>query len=389
VIRIAQPLIGEEEKTAVMAVLESGRLASGPVTRELEEAFADEVAGVREAVAVSSGTAALHLALLAHGIGPGDEVITTAFSFQATANMVLATGARPVFVDVGEDGNIDPALIEEAITPRTRAILPVHLYGRLCRMEAIESIARRHGLALIEDAAQAHGASLRRALREPQGGPQGAARGGRRAGSFGTGCFSFYATKNMTAGEGGMVTTNESALAERIRRLRSHGEDRRYHSLELGFNYRLTDIAAAIALAQLRKLGGFTARRRANAAYLSANLRGVIPPPEPEQPEEHVWHQYTVRVPEGRDDLASWLRERDIETAVYYPQPIPHQALYRDLGYKAELPVAARLSREVLSLPVHPGLSESDLRSIVTAVNEWSAARAGGENGSLASVPGE
>ena len=380
-IRIAQPLIGEEEKTAVMAVLESGRLASGPVTRELEEAFADEVAGVREAVAVSSGTAALHLALLVHGIGPGDEVITTAFSFQATSNMVLATGARPVFVDVREDGNIDAALIEEAITPRTRAILPVHLYGRLCRMEAIDSVARRHGLALIEDAAQAHGATLRQA--------QGAARGGRRAGSFGTGCFSFYATKNMTAGEGGMVTTNESALAERIRRLRSHGEDRRYHSLELGFNYRLTDIGAAIALAQLRKLGGFTARRRANAAYLSANLRGVIPPPEPAEPEEHVWHQYTVRVPEGRDDLASWLRERDIETAVYYPQPIPHQALYRDLGYEVELPVARRLSREVLSLPVHPGLNESDLRAIVAAVNEWSAARAGGESGSLASVPGE
>ena len=173
-IRIAQPLIGDEEKAAVMAVLESGRLASGPVTRELEEAFAREVAGVREAVAVSSGTAALHLALLAHGIGPGDEVITTAFSFQATANMVLAAGARPVFVDVGEDGNIDPVLIEEAISPRTRAILPVHLYGRLCRIEAIESVARRHGLALIEDAAQAHGAALRRA--------QGAASAGRRAG---------------------------------------------------------------------------------------------------------------------------------------------------------------------------------------------------------------
>ncbi len=211
---------------------------------------------------MSNGTAALHIALLAHDVGPGDEVITTPFTFQATANMVLATGARPVFVDVREDGNIDPKLVEAAITPRTKALLPVHLYGRLCDMDALTDIASRHGLALIEDAAQAHGAEV----------------GGRRAGSFGTGCFSFYATKNMTSGEGGMVTTDDAALAARLRRLRSHGESERYSSTELGFNYRLTDIAAAIGLAQLKRLDAFTQQRRLNAVYLSATSAGCCLP---------------------------------------------------------------------------------------------------------------
>lgn len=355
-IRIAQPLLGAEEKKAVLAVLESGHLAAGEVTRRLEEAFARLVAGTREAVAVSNGTAALHLALLAHGIGPGDEVITTPFTFQATANMVLAVGARPVFVDVREDGTLDPERIEAAITKRTRAILPVHLYGRLCDMPAICDLAARHGLAVIEDAAQAHAAEL----------------GGRRAGSFGTGCFSFYATKNMTSGEGGMVTTDDPELAQRLRRLRSHGESERYQTSELGFNYRLTDIAAAIALAQLQRLPEFTERRRANAAHLSQGLRGVSPPPPPADPRAHVWHLYTVRVEDGREALAARLREQGIEAGIYYPTPLPDQPLYRRLGYdSARLPVARRLARQVLSLPVHPALSSADLEAIVAAVNSW------------------
>ena len=359
-IRIAQPFIGDEEREAVLAVLESGRLASGPVTRELEETFAREVAGTREAVAVANGTAALHIALLAHDVGPGHEVITTPFTFQATANMVLAAGARPVFVDVGEDGNIDAQQIEAAITPRTRAILPVHLYGRLCDMRAINEIASRRGLVVIEDAAQAHGARLAE----------------RAAGSFGTGCFSLYATKNITTGEGGMLTTDDAALAERMRRIRSHGESERYSSIELGFNYRLTDVAAAIGVAQIRRLASFTEQRRRNAAYLSAHLRGVVPPPEPAETAAHVWHLYTVRVPEGRDGLAAWLKERDIEAGVYYPQVLPAQPLYGELGYDAAyFPVASRLAREVLSLPVHPGLSDSDLEQIVAAVNEWAESR--------------
>jgi perosamine synthetase len=355
-IRIAQPSITEAEKAAVLAVLDSGRLVAGPVTRELEERFAAQVSGTSEAVAVANGTAALHLALLAHGIGPGDEVITTPFTFQATANMVLATGARPVFVDVAEDGNIDVAAIETAITPRSRAILPVHLYGRMCDMPAIEALAARHNLAIIEDAAQAHAASWRE----------------RRAGSFGTGCFSFYATKNLMSGEGGMITTNDEALASRLRRLRSHGEIERYNSVDIGYNYRMTDLASAIALAQLPRLPELNARRRDNAAYLSRHLRGVITPPLPPEPSGHVWHQYTVRVPQGRDELARHLRERQIEAVVYYPRILPAQPLYRDLGYdEAAFPVARRLAAEVLSLPVHPGLSRDDLERIIEAVNQW------------------
>jgi dTDP-4-amino-4,6-dideoxygalactose transaminase len=357
VIRIAQPDIGEGERQAVLEVLASGQLASGPVVRKLEETFAREVSHTREAVAVSNGTAALHVALLAHDIGPGDEVITTPFTFQATANMVLATGARPVFVDVGQDGNIDPALIETAITPRARLLLPVHLYGRVCNMPAIVEIARRHNLALIEDAAQAHGAEL----------------GGQRAGSFGTGCFSFYATKNMTSGEGGMITTDDPVLATRMRRLRSHGENERYNSIELGYNYRLTDIAAALGLVQLERLESFTRRRGLNAAYLAQHLRGVTPPPAPSEAASHVWHQFAVRVPDGRRaELAAWLRERGIETAVHYPRVLPAHPLYRKLGYdEASFPVAKRLAEEVLSLPVHHLLTAGDLALVVEAVNAW------------------
>jgi dTDP-4-amino-4,6-dideoxygalactose transaminase len=362
-IRIAEPRIGDAERAAVLAVLESGQLTNGPVTKQLEEAFARDVSHTSEAVAVSSGTAALHLALLAHGVGPGEEVITTPFSFQATANMILATGARPVFVDVTEDGNIDASLIEAAVTSKTKALLPVDLYGRLCDMPALCVIAERHGLAMIEDAAQAHGAQV----------------GGRRAGSFGTGCFSLYATKNMTAGEGGLVTTDDPDLAERVRRLRSHGEIGRYESAELGYNYRITEVGAALALAQLDGLDAANEARRRNAAYLSQHLRGVTLPPEPVEPAAHVWHQYTVRVAEGRDALQAHLRERGIQAVVYYPHTLPSQALYRQLGYDdAALPVARRLAAEVLSLPVHPALSAKDLETIVEAVNEWTASPAPG-----------
>jgi perosamine synthetase len=353
---MAELQIGDKERAAVLAVLDSGQLAAGPVTRRFEETFAREVSHTREAVAVSNGTAALHLALLAHGIGPGDEVITTPFTFQATGNMVLATGARPVFVDVADDGNIDVSLVEAAITPRTKALLPVHLYGRMCNIEALSDIARRHGIALIEDAAQAHGAEV----------------GGRRAGSFGTGCFSFYATKNVMTGEGGMLSTDDAATADRLRVLRSHGQSERYFSSELGFNYRTTDLASAIGLPQLARLDEFNAKRRANAAYLSKHLRGVVAPPEPVEAAACVWHQYTVRVPGGRDELQAWLRERGVESAVHYPHILPAQKLYRDLGYdEASVPIARRVASEVLSLPVHPGLSQADLETIVSAVNAW------------------
>jgi perosamine synthetase len=356
VIRMAELQIGAEERAAVMAVLDSGQLAAGPVTRRFEETFAREVSHTREAVAVVNGTAALHLALLAHGVGVGDEVVTTPFTFQATGNMILATGARPVFVDVTEDGNIDASRVQAAITPRTKALLPVHLYGRLCDVETLGGIAKRHGIALIEDAAQAHGASL----------------GGRRAGSFGTGCFSFYATKNVMTGEGGMISTDDAAIADKLRALRSHGQSERYLSTDLGFNYRTTDMASAIGLPQLARLHEFNDKRRANAAYLSEHLRGVIVPPEPADANACVWHQYTVRVPQGREALQAWLGERGVESAVHYPHVLPDQPLYRNLGYDgAKYPMARRLASEVLSLPVHPGLLQADLETIVSAVNAW------------------
>jgi len=351
-IPIARPVIGEEEKQAVLRVLESGQLAQGKVVREFEEAFAAWL-GVREAVAISSGTAALMLALQAHGLGPGDEVITTPFSFIATANAVLYLGGRPVFADVrADDFNIDPDEVEARVTPRTKAIIPVHLYGHPARMAEVMSIAERHGLLVVEDAAQAHGAELN----------------GRKAGTFATAAFSFYPTKNMTTGEGGMVTTDDPLIAATLRKLRDHGQTERYNHELLAYNWRLTEIAAAIGLVQLRRLEEFNERRRANALFLSERLKGVITPAEREGCR-HVYHQYTVRVPQRRDALAAHLRQRGIGSQVYYPRPINQQPVYRELGYGDDFPVAQQLCAEVLSLPVHPSLTPEELQRIVDAVN--------------------
>ncbi len=345
-------MIGRAEITAVNRVLRSGQIAQGACVEQLEREFAS-LCGVREAVAVNSGTAALFIALVAHGIGPGDEVITTPFTFAATANAVLMTGARPVFVDIREsDFNIDPNLIPARITPHTRAIIPVHLYGHPADMTRISDIAQRHGLAVIEDACQAHGAEWH----------------GRRVGSFGTGCFSFYPTKNMTTGEGGMVTTNDAQVAGRLRRLRSHGAARAYNHTELGYNFRMTDISAAIGLAQLQRLDSFTRKRRANARYYGAKLSGVITPSE-SAGAVHVYHQYTVRVPDGRDIFQAKLSEEGIGSAVYYPLPLHQQPYYRELGYADSLPVAEAMSREVLSLPVWPGLLRADRERVAEAVS--------------------
>jgi dTDP-4-amino-4,6-dideoxygalactose transaminase len=355
-IGMAKPVIGTEEKQAVLNVLDSGILAQGPVVQAFEEAFA-RMCATRNAVAVTSGTAALHVALLAHGIGPGDEVITSAFSFIATANAALYTGARPVFVDIDpQTYNLNPALIEAAITPRTRAILPVHLYGLPCDMDPILEIARRHNLAVIEDACQSHGATYR----------------GRLTGSFGTGAFSLYATKNITSGEGGMITTSDEAIAERCRVLRSHGMRRRYYHDELGYNYRMTDIHAAIGLAQLPKLEAHNQARRRNAAFYSQTLQSVVPPCVPED-RTHVFNQYTVRVPDGRrDDLQAFLKARGVATEVYYPVPIHQQSFYHTrYDGRFTLPETERAAREVLSLPIHPGLSPADLEVVAAAVNDF------------------
>jgi len=353
-IPIARPLIGQEEKQAVLEVLESGMLTQGPRVQAFEAAFA-EYCGVRHAVATSSGTTALHTALLAHGIGSGDEVITTPFTFIASANSILFTGAKPVFVDIEKDSfNINPLLIEEKITPHTKAIMPVHLFGLPADMDPIMEIAERHGLVVIEDACQAHGVEYR----------------GKRVGSFGTGCFSFYPTKNITTAEGGMITTNDDKIAEKCRVIRQHGMHRRYYHDELGFNFRMTDVHAAIGLAQLQKLERFNQIRIANARYLSEHLQGVITPVVPEG-RRHVFHQYTIRVSDGRRDaVLDGLRERGIGAEVYYPLPVHWQKFYKDMGYDVSLPEAEQACQEVLSLPVHPGLSQEDLKTIVGAVNE-------------------
>ena len=352
-IPIARPQMGDDEKRRVWDAMESGMLAQGPRVAEFEERFAAMV-GVPHAVATSSGTTALHLALLGFGIGPGDEVITVPFTFIASANSVLYTGARPVLVDVREDDfTMDPSLIEAAITPRTKAIMPVSLYGQPADLPAIAAVAARHGLAVIEDAAQAHGAAV----------------DGRHSGSWGVGTFSFYPTKNMTTGEGGMVTTADGEVAGRMRLLREHGMAVRYHHDVLGYNFRMTDLAAAIGLAQLPRLAGFNDRRRAIAARYDAELRGVITPVA-RPGVTHVYHQYTIRVA-GRDAFAERLAERGVGSAIYYPIPVHRQKPFLALGYGDErYPVTERLTEQVLSIPVHPSLTDDEVATVIDAVNE-------------------
>jgi dTDP-4-amino-4,6-dideoxygalactose transaminase len=353
---MAKPQIGDDEKQAVMEVLDSGMIAQGPRVKAFEDAFA-EMCGVKHAIATTSGTTALHVALLANGIGPGDEVITSAFTFIASTNSILFTGAKPVFVDLDPHTfNLDADLIEAAITPKTKAIMPVHLYGLACDMDPIIQIAEKHGLKIIEDACQSHGATYKN----------------KKVGSFGTGTFSLYPTKNITSGEGGMITTDDPVVDEKCRVIRQHGMRKRYYHDELGYNFRMTDVHAAIGLAQLKKLGKFNSIRQANAKFLSENLKGVVVPFVPEG-QTHVFHQYTIRVPNGkRDELRTHLQEREVGSEVYYPVPIHQQSFYvSDLGYNDSLPETENAAQEVLSLPVHAGLTPSDLELIVAALNEF------------------
>jgi perosamine synthetase len=352
VIPMARPQMGEEEKQGVWAAMASGLLAQGPRVREFEERFAAAI-GAGHAVATSSGTTALHLAMLGYGIGPGDEVVTVPFTFIASANSILYAGARPVFVDVDErDFTMDVGQVEAAITERTRAIMPVSLYGQPADLPAIAAIADRHGLALVEDACQAHGATV----------------AGRTSGTWGAGTFSFYPTKNMTTGEGGMLTTDDGELAERVRLLREHGMKVRYHHDIVGYNFRMTDIAAAIGLAQLPKLAAANERRRAIAARYDAELHGVITP-FVRSGVTHVYHQYTIRVHE-RDAFAEKLKERGVGSAIYYPIPVHRQKPFLALGYGDEhVPVTERLTDEVLSIPVHPSLSDDEVTTVIAAVN--------------------
>lgn len=353
----ANPIIGKEEREAVDRVLRSGGLAQGPEVAAFEEEFSQYVAG-RNCVALNSGTSALHMAFLAAGIKPGDEVIVPSFSFAATANSVALTGATPVFVDIEEDHfNLDPNKIEAAITPRTRAIMPVHLYGHPADMVAITKIAEKHNLLVFEDAAQAHKASIN----------------GTPVGAWGIAAsFSFYPTKNMTSGEGGMVSTPSAEVARMIKVLRNQGMEVRYQNEVVGFNTRMTDIHAAIGREQLKKLPGWTEQRQKNAAFLSANLEGVVTPKVADG-MEHVFHQYTIKIVDAdRDAFAAELTKRGVGNGVYYPTPI-HKLPSFNLDL--DLPITERVATQVLSLPVHPALSQQDLETIVEVVN--SVAKAG------------
>lgn len=347
----AHPSIGRKERKAVARVMRSGMLAQGPEVAAFENEFSSVVGG-RECVALNSGTSALHMAFIAAGISRGDEVIVPSFSFAATANAVALTGATPVFVDIEPDYfTLDPALIEAALTKKTKAIMPVHLYGHPADMVTINAIATKHNLLVFEDAAQAHAASI-------NGIPVGA---WSEAASF-----SFYPTKNMTSGEGGMVTTSNSSLARAIRMLRNQGMEKRYENEVIGFNTRMTDIHAAIGRVQLTQLAKWTRARQANAAFLNAHITGVATP-KTATGMGHVFHQYTVRIPAGeRDSFSAELTKRGIGNGIYYPTPI-HELPSFHLNKK--LPETSRATKEVLSLPVHPALKKKDLEKIVTAVN--------------------
>jgi perosamine synthetase len=354
-IHIAKPNIGIEEKRAVLEVLNSGMLAQGKVVLDFEKRLC-EYFGVKHAVVTSNGTTALHAAMIAHGIGLGDEVITTSFSFIATGNVIKMCLAKPVFVDIDEGSfNIDVNLIEKAITPKTKAIMPVHLFGRPANMNKIMEIAKKHNLIVIEDSCQAHGARF----------------DGKRVGSYGTGCFSFYPTKNMTTGEGGVILTNDEKVASDLRKIISHGSVKRYYHDSLGFNYRMTNISAAIGLEQLKKLDYFNSRRINNAKYLNGNLKGIVGLVLPEIVEGHVFHQYTIRLTKefgvSRDEFISILKGSGISSSVFYPVPIHMQEAYKEFN-QLILPVTQKVALGVVSLPVHPLVEYDDLVKIVDVV---------------------
>jgi dTDP-4-amino-4,6-dideoxygalactose transaminase len=352
-IPIARPDIGQEEISAVTEVLQSGMIAQGRKVKELEDRWA-EMVGVKHAIAVGNGTLALMAIFAGIGLEPGDEVITVSHTFAATANAILSTGATPVFVDIEPDTYlIDAKKLEQAITPRTRAICPVHLFGLVADMDMIRAIADRHGLVVVEDACQAHGATFR----------------GRMAGSFGHGAFSLYATKNMTTAEGGFVTTDDDTLADWLRLYRNQGMRARYQFEMLGFNYRMTDIAAAIGLVQLAKLPRNTERRQAIAAAYDAAF-GELPIGLPITPDgrTHVFHQYTLDVGGARDAIVEDLRAAGVGADIYYPIPVHRQSYIQERGLHAELPVTDSAASRTLALPMFPGLTDAEQEQVIGAV---------------------
>lgn len=336
-----------------MEVLDSGQLAMGARTEAFEQAFAAYI-GAKHAIGVNSGTAALIVALQANGVGPGDEVITTPFSFIATATSIIACGATPVFVDIDPfDFNLDPAAVEAAITEDTKAVMPVHLYGHPARTAELLEICQDNGLALIEDAAQAHGAEHR----------------GERVGTFGTGCFSFYPTKNMTTGEGGIITTDDDEVARRARIIRSHGQEVRYKHDYFGLNWRMQDMNAAIGLVQMDYIERWNEARIENATKLASLIRAVETP-RVREGDRHVFHQFTVRLTRERERVQQELQAAGVGSAIHYPIPIHHQPIIRALGFgEGTFPVAEAAAESVLSLPVHPSLGPEDVEYIAATIN--------------------
>jgi dTDP-4-amino-4,6-dideoxygalactose transaminase len=351
-IQINAPQIGKEEIDAVIKVMKSGGLThglgAGPMVTEFEKAFA-KFAKTKHAIAMNSGTAALHSSLVAAGIGPGDEVILPSFTFVATAEVIVMAGAKPVFVDINPDTyTVSPKLIEKAITKKTKAIMPVDLYGLSADMKPIREIADKHGLKIVEDAAQAHGATYH----------------GKPPGAFAdAACWSFYGSKNMTTGEGGMITTNDDAIAETPRCMRSHGEKEKYMSLMLGHNYHMPEIQAAIGCVQLRKLPKLVAKRRENAEKLNKVLGKSKKLRLPTEPKGFRCssYLYTVRLKNARrakrDEFVEALKQKGIGAFVCYVHPIHLMPYYRKFG-KYRLPVTEKASEQVFSLPVHPGVTE-------------------------------
>ncbi|MDD5022720.1 MAG: DegT/DnrJ/EryC1/StrS family aminotransferase [Candidatus ainarchaeum sp.] len=360
-IPIAKPVFGEEEKNNILKVLDSGMLAQGEWVKNFEDEFSKYIE-VSNSIAVCNGTAALDLALKSIGIKEGDEVIVPDFTFIASANSVLFQNAKPVFADVYSDTfNINPEEINEKITPKTRAVMVVHLFGQSVDLKPILEICEDKNLVLIEDAAQAHGAEYNN----------------KKVGSFGIGTFSFYPTKNMTSGEGGMITTNDEKTAKKLKLLRDHGQSEKYLHTELGYNLRLTNLGASIGLAQLKKLDSFNNKRIENAEYLTkeiSKIKGLTPPKVLEN-TKHVFHQYVIKVENEfslkRDELQVYLREKGVGSAVHYPIPIHLQPLYKNLGYPENIcPITQELANKVLSLPVHPSLSKEDLDYIIKVLRE-------------------
>lgn len=352
VISLSSPHIGDAEREGVLRVLDSGMLAQGPEVAAFEEEFAALI-GAQHAVAVNSGTSALHLAFLAAGIGPGDEVIVPSFTFAATANAVALAGATPVFVDIDlADFCMDVAAAEAAVTSSTAAIMPVHLYGHPARMDRLVELSERHGLTLFEDAAQAHLAAW----------------DGQAAGTFGIGSFSFYPTKNMMSGEGGMITTSDSEVARKARLLRNQGMERRYANEVVGFNTRMTDLHAAIGRAQLTRIEEWTSRRRETAARYDEEL-ATVGTPAVDPMATHSYHQYTVRVPDRRDQFMAYLADQGVGAGVYYPTPVHRLPSF---GLDLDLPATEQAAAEVVSIPVHPGLTREEVDTVIEVINSWS-----------------